>query len=211
MSITLARREQTVLVPKARRGPHTVTDLFELTLDDDRRYEVLGGWLIVCPSADFQHQHASFRITVLLEEALPAKAMAVQAMTIGLPDGDGPMPDVAVVGDEAWDLPREVPSKLVYTVMEIVSPSNASNDRSLKREMYAAAGIPCYWRLERRRWRGYKGVLPVLVVGMLLDGEWDESLYPAGTLADVPLAFGRGPDDVMVLKLDPASLLRRWR
>jgi Uma2 family endonuclease len=209
MSIALAKREQTVPVPNARRGPHTVKDLFELTFHDDRRYEVLGGWLIVCPSADVQHQRASFRIATLLEDVLPPRAMTLQAMTVGLPDGDGPMPDIAVVSAEAWDLPREVPSELVHTVMEIVSPSNVSNDRSLKRGMYAAAGILCYWRLERRRWRGYKGVLPVLVVGMLRHGDWDESMYPAGAVADVPLVFGRGQDDVMVVKLDPATLLRR--
>jgi hypothetical protein len=34
-------------------------------------------------------------------------------------------------------------------------------------------------------------------------------MYPAGAVADVPLVFGRGPDDVMVVKLDPATLLRR--
>src|SRR6266516_2411380 len=118
MSHALARREQTVLVPNARRGPHTVKDLFELTFDGDRRYEVLGGWLIVCPSADVQRQRASFRVATLLEDVLPPKAMTVLAMTVGLPEGDGPMPDVAVVSAEAWDLPREVPSELVHTVME---------------------------------------------------------------------------------------------
>src|SRR3954451_21222772 len=100
MSIALAKREQTVLVPDARRGPLTVNDLFEMPCDDGRRYEVLGGWLIVCPSADVQHQRASFRIAALLEELLPPKALAVLAMTVALPDGDGPMPDIAVVSAE---------------------------------------------------------------------------------------------------------------
>jgi Uma2 family endonuclease len=209
MSHALARREQTVLVPDARRGPLTVNDLFEMPCDDGRRYEVLGGWLIVSPSASPEHQYASGEIFAMLREALSRRAAVVTTVAVALPDGDGPVPDLVVADTEYWESPKGVPVARVHTVIEIVSPSNASRDRRQKRWMYAIAGIPCYWRLERQRWRGYRGPTPALVVGLLRDGQWDETVYPVGAEADVPVVFGRRSEDVMVVKLDPAVLLPR--
>lgn len=188
------------------RGPHTVDDLFELP-DDGKRYEVLGGWITVSPAPDLPHQRAVSRLNFLFTSVLPAGAEAVPGAAVIMEDGDCPIPDLLVMTVEPRPDHTKLPVSMVHTVVEIVSPSNAARDRVDKRRLYAIAGIPCYWRLERWRWRGYRGRTPALVVGRLRAGEWTETIYPAGTEADIPFVAGRGPGDVLILKLDPASLV----
>src|SRR3954454_17451603 len=115
MSIALAKREQTVPVPKATRGPLTVNDLFEMPCDDGRRYEVLGGRLIVSPSASPKHQYASGEIFAMLWGKLPAKVEVVTTVAVALPDGDGPVPDLVVADAEYWESPKGVPVARVHT------------------------------------------------------------------------------------------------
>lgn len=188
------------------RGPHTLADL-EQTPDDGRRYEIIGGWIRVTPAADYEHEDVNEALQDLLRSLLPAGVRAKRNIGVDLPSGDIVIPDIFVTTATRHDSPKRVAADKAHTVVEVVSPSNANNDRRDKWLVYAAAGIPCYWRIERERWPGYRGPLPALVVGLLRRGRWDETVYPPGTVADVPLVIGRRPGDVMIVKLDPATLL----
>jgi Uma2 family endonuclease len=76
----------------------------------------------------------------------PARAVGLrvyQDINLRLRPGRIPIPDLAIV--KGVD-PRElvVDASTVHLVCEIVSPSNISNDRTLKMRYYAEAGILWY-------------------------------------------------------------------
>jgi Uma2 family endonuclease len=206
MSFAFAEPEPRPSVMTVPRGPYTADDLDELP-DDGNRYEVLGGWISVSPAPGLQHQRAVSRLDRLLASMLPEGTEAVPGTGLYLDDGDCPIPDLLVMTIEPRPEADKLPVAMAHTVVEVVSPSHAVMDRVDKRDLYAAHGIPCYWRLERWRWRGYQGRTPALVVGLLRYGAWQETVYPAGAVADIPLVIGRQPGDVLSVKLDPATLV----
>lgn len=207
MSHALAEPEPTRPALTLVRGPYTVDDLDELPDPEMNRYEVLGGWIRVSPSAGREHHDVVAKLVRRFWSLLPDGVDAAWDLDVRLPQGDCAIPDLFVTTSTKYDSPDWTPPHLVHTVVEVVSPSNSWRDRRDKVLLYARAGIPCYWRMERWPWPGYRGPVPAVVVGLLRDGWWDETVYPAGTVADIPLVYGRGPDDMLIVKLDPAGLI----
>lgn len=190
------------------RPPFTVDLLFDLP-ESELRHEVLEGQLVVSPAPEPRHNLAADRLRTLIDRLLPPDVEAITAAAIRMPDGDGPIPDVLVTTADPEEHPRGIPAELVHTVIEVVSPSNATDDRVKKTAMYAAAGIPCYWRVELKPWREHLGPVPAVVVRLLgEDGEWHTTLYPAGRTALAPLAVRRGPE-LLGVEFDPATLVGR--
>jgi Uma2 family endonuclease len=191
------------------RSPYTVDDLFELP-DDGNRYEVLGGSLVVSPPPTPRHQWAGDGIARLFFNVVPGGAYALTATAVRMPGGDGPVPDCLVTTLSPVTAPSALPADQVHTVVEVVSPSNALVDRAYKRELYAEAGIPCYWRVELQPWRAYSGSLPVIVVRLLTDTGWRTVEAAAGAVSSPPLAIGRDGDGAALtieVSLDPAALV----
>ena len=190
------------------RPPFTVDLLFELP-DSELRFEVLEGQLVVSPAPTPRHNLAGDRIGRILASLLPPGVEAITNVAVRMPDDDGPIPDLVVTTADPEETPPAIPAELVHTVVEVVSPKHAANDRSMKSRMYAAAGIPCYWRVELKPWREHLGPVPAIVVRLLgEDGEWHTPLYPAGQTALLPLAIGRGTE-LLAVELDPAVLVGR--
>jgi Uma2 family endonuclease len=82
----------------------------------------------------------------------------------------------------------------VLAVVEIVSPSAQAIDRAIKPGMYAAAGIPTYWRVELD--------LPKIVVFSLSRGRYvTRTTLTAGTTGRITRPFA--------VELDPAQITRR--
>ena len=194
-------------------GPYTVDDLFELPPEWDVRCEVLDGCLIVSPAASPLHQRVADRLCRLFNDTLPETAEAVTAVAVRMPKGDGPVPDIVVMTPTEPLPPRGVPAGEVHTVVEVVSPTNAHHDRVRKRDIYAEAGIPCYWRVELRSWRGYRGPLPLVVVRVREADRWRTILAPAGQVHELPVAAGRaagraapGVPEMLLMRLNPAVL-----
>jgi Uma2 family endonuclease len=187
------------------RAPYTVDDLFEMP-DDGNRYEVFGGSLVVSPAPAPMHQFAADELRSILRPVVrPYGATAVTAVAVRITDEDGPIPDLTVTTADLRAHTGALPCESVHTVVEVVSPSTRLIDRASKRDLYAEAGIACYWRVELKAWRGYAGPLPVIVV-RLRDGDgWRTVEAPAGTVAALPLAVGR--DTVVTVEIDPAVLV----
>jgi Uma2 family endonuclease len=185
-----------------------VDDLFQMP-DDGNRYEVLGGSLVVSPAPTPMHQLAADELRLLLRNASPKGVSAITATAVRMPGGDGPVPDVVVTTGDLAAFRRALPADEVHTVVEVVSPSNALVDRAYKRELYAEAGIPCYWRVELEAWRGYAGPLPLVVVRLLTPDGWQTFEAAAGTEASLPLAVGRSGEKTITIDvgLDPAALI----
>lgn len=192
------------------RPPFTVDLLFELP-DTGLRYEVLEGALVVTPAPEPRHNRAADRLTSRFYSLLSPDIEAITSVAVRMPNGDGPIPDVIVTSADPEEHPRGIPAELVHTVVEVVSPSNATDDRVKKTAMYAAAGIPCYWRVELATWQEHLGPVPAIIVRLLgEDGEWHTDLHPAGTTATLPLVVGHGPK-LLPVELDPATLIGRRR
>jgi Uma2 family endonuclease len=189
------------------RPPYTVDTLFELPTADGLRYEVLGGSLVVSPAPSPRHNGMAQRLSFLIHDVVPHLEL-LQNTAVGMPDGDGPVPDLLITSADINDHPRWLPASLIHTIVEVVSPSNARRDRILKTEIYAEAGIPCYWRIEQRPWKEHFGPVPAIVVRLRgKDGEWQQTITPAGTTAALPIVV----DDagtIVTIDLDPAVLVR---
>src|SRR5262249_43827461 len=156
--------------------PFTVDLLFELP-DNGLRYEVLGGSLVVSPQPTPAHNLIADRLGRILAALLPRDCEAITNTAVRLPNGDGPVPDLVVTSAYPEDHPKGLPAELVPTVFEVVSKSNAMTDRVVKTELYAEAGIPCYWRVEQRPWREHFGPVPAIVVRLRdPDGEWRQTI-----------------------------------
>lgn len=126
-----------------------VTDLPETVWP---RHELIDGSLHVTPAANIRHQQISTRLAVALTPLLPPDLVVLVGANI-IPE---PMtcliPDV-VVADRSRTRsgvlgfhPRDV-----RWVVEVLSPSTARIDRSLKRELYQDWGIPTYWLVDADR------------------------------------------------------------
>jgi Uma2 family endonuclease len=193
--------------PEWLKPPFTVDTLFALP-DNELRYQVLEGELIVSSAAQPRHNLAADRLRALVAAALPPDAEVIRSSAVRLPNGDGPIPDLLVTTADPEETPRGIPAALVHTVVEVVSPPSTTAGRVTKKWLYTAAGIPCYWRVELRPWWEHLCPVPAIVVRMLgEDGNWRTTLHPAGEPAELPLMIGYR--QLLTIKLDPAVLVGR--
>ncbi|HST67638.1 MAG TPA: Uma2 family endonuclease [Mycobacteriales bacterium] len=175
----------------------TIDDLLSMP-DDGHRYEIFDGSLLVSPAPPKQHQAAADRLRDALQAAAPdgvevitatAIDMTATSPTLGI---QAPVPDIVVAAPGVWDDPGlyVLPSRVLLLV-EVESP-RTSRDRVLKPALYAAAGIPAYWRVE---------LDPVAVVTYVLDGAVyrEDGTVRAGESAVVGTPFP--------LELRPADLV----
>ncbi|MFE2869205.1 Uma2 family endonuclease [Embleya sp. NPDC059259] len=170
---------------------------------DGSRYELVDGSVLMSPPPSMQHQFAGDQLRMFLHAAAPPDLVAVTASGIPMGNQTGLIPDVLVVDrcTLADGVKMPDPSQ-VHLVVEIVSPSTTTTDRTLKPAKYAAAGILHFWRLETARFRGL-GLdrLPVLFV-YTLDAEGEYQLtrrLAAGITTRIQEPFP--------LELDPADLV----
>lgn len=134
------------LVPH-RDGFWTAEDLASLP-EDEQRYEIIDGQLMMVPAPGIAHQRIVARLQQLVRTAIDSPLDCVENIGIDLSPSYR-IPDLVVF--DTTDLePRAIklaPSRVVLAV-EVVSPSSVTNDRITKPAQYAAARIPAYWRVE---------------------------------------------------------------
>lgn len=127
-------------------GSLSLADL-EAMPDDGRRYELIGGAIVMTAAPLPIHQLVAVRLTPILQAAVPdGQVLFFAPIDLDLPGGQRVQPDFVVVpwssvGEQRLTLP-------VTLVGEIVSPGSQANDRITKRAAYAAAGIPAYWLID---------------------------------------------------------------
>jgi Uma2 family endonuclease len=130
--------------------------------DDGRRHEIIDGGHYVSPSPDTDHQSASRHIQFALysQIEIPGRGKVFNApMDLELSPIDVVQPDLIVVLNEHREIIlrsrlRGVPD----LVVEILSPSTAERDRTLKLALYERHGVPEYWLVdtENRRVHQYR-------------------------------------------------------
>jgi len=163
--------------------------------ETSNRIELIDGSLWVSPAPSKRHQHIAFLLTMALYSAAERSGLLVlQDVNLRLASGRIVQLDIVVADTD--DSGTTVEAGEVKLVVEVVPPSNAGTDRLLKPQLYAAAGIDWYLRVEQ----------PLDSVELHLQKLAGDHYGPAAvagpgqTLAsDEPFSF----------KLEVASLLRR--
>lgn len=146
------------MVATARRW--TVAEVLALP-DDGKRYEVVGGELLVTPTPAPRHQRIVGELYHLLRQYLAMYPVG-EVLTAPADIEFGPdtlaQPDVFVLpaGIEVHEW-ADVEGRLLLAI-EVLSPATARADRTLKRVAYQRAGIPEYWIVDPdarlvERWR----------------------------------------------------------
>jgi Uma2 family endonuclease len=133
----------------------TIDDLEQLP-DDDNRYELLEGELVVSHAPSLDHQDITVNIVDLLLNYLKSHPLGKIYPTPGIvfDHHNAVIPDLVWVSHERRAAIVEhgfiaAPELLI----EIVSPgeSNARRDRTTKREVYGRFGVEEYWIVEPER------------------------------------------------------------
>lgn len=135
----------------------TVDDLPE---DSGPRHELVDGSLFVTPMGDLQHQFVIGRLHSILTSLAPSELAVLITPNIIASQSTLLIPDLAVAS-AATVLEGARTRRLglaptdVAMVVEVLSPSTARYDRSLKRQTYLEWGIPTYWLVEAGRIERY--------------------------------------------------------
>jgi len=149
----------------------TVEDMENMP-DDEFRYELDDGVLIVSPAPSTLHQLAVARLTVVLSAACPAGLVVLPGVGVNISKFHHRVPDVAVVRAGALESYfQEAPPELV---VEVASPRTRLYDRNRKKDVYEGFSIPAYWIIEPHRNR------PELTVFELCSGAYEQAAHVIG-------------------------------
>ena len=130
--------------------------------NDGPRYEVVDGELLVTPAPSFDHQQAVLELVTTLQAYLSGAGAGHAVLSpadIELDPNTLVQPDVFVVPLESGRRPKGwTDIRGLLLAIEMLSPSTARADRTVKRRRYQRAGIPEYWIVDLdarllERWR----------------------------------------------------------
>jgi Uma2 family endonuclease len=118
--------------------------MYDQRPDDRRRYELIGGAIVVTPSPRPVHQVVSGNLHLLLRAACPADLVVLYApLDVVLAENTVVQPDLLV--SERADLGEKDVAAAPLLVVEILSPSTRLIDLRVKLEHYQRAGCAAYW------------------------------------------------------------------
>lgn len=128
--------------------PYYTADMARSLPEDGNRYEVVYGELLVTPAPRYLHQRLVLRLATALGEYLrqnPLGEVLIAPADISWDRDVLVQPDVFVVPLEQARAMTWTAIRNFLLVAEVLSPSNAEQDRFLKRRRYQEAGVPLYW------------------------------------------------------------------
>lgn len=176
----------------------TADDVLALP-DDGKRYEVIDGELFVTPAPTPQHQRLVrefYRQLMAYLDAHPFWEVLASPADIELADDTLVQPDLFVLplGSESAQNWKDIGALLL--AIEVLSPSTARTDRTVKRHRYRRAQIPEYWIVDAdarlvERWRP-EDERPEIITAQLewrLDPAQPALVIPLPELFDAALAY----------------------
>jgi Uma2 family endonuclease len=173
----------------------TVEDMENMP-DDEFRYELDDGVLIVSPAPSVRHQVAVFRLAQVLDAACPPEFVVIPGVGINIDRSQHRVPDVAVVrADSIQMVFQESPPALA---VEVASPRTRLYDRNRKKEVYERFGVVSYWIVDPEPGK------PELIAFELRDGRYGQVARVTGDEAfDAALPFP--------VAVTPSALVRASR
>jgi Uma2 family endonuclease len=121
-----------------------------LELDDDQRYEILDGELVVTPAPGTRHQRVLAKLGARFEQFIAEHALGeVYFAPTDVVFGGREVVQPAILFLRAEQVKQIVQERAVHgspdRVVEILSPGSLHRDRHRKRALYERVGIPEYW------------------------------------------------------------------
>jgi Uma2 family endonuclease len=182
---------KTVDVPYTVRIPDVSEDEFDELVDEDTRAELLDGVMIVHSPASPRHDNVAGFLRALMRVYARAKRLG---LVLG-PDALIRLKPKRKVGPDLFflkqdRLPRPLPAKQFEgapdMIVEVLSPSNRSDDLEDKRPLYREAGVEEIWfvdpdrqeiYVDRRRKKRYASetVTTGRLASTALEGFWIEA------------------------------------
>jgi len=118
-------------------------------LDDDQRYEILNGELVMAPAPDTWHQSWSGDIYALLRTHVTGQKLGKLFMApvdVVLDPENTVQPDIVfVAAANAGIIQRRAIFGVPDVLVEVISPASVRRDRYDKRQLYARFGVKEYW------------------------------------------------------------------
>lgn len=117
-----------------------------LAYQEERREELIGGRVVMMSPASAEHVYTAGSIYNIFKNYLKGKNCIPfsDGLLVHLTDENKFVPDMMVVCDRS-----KIKSDGVHgapdLVVEVLSPSTAKDDRTRKKEVYEACGVPEYW------------------------------------------------------------------
>ena len=117
-----------------------------LAYQEERREELIGGKVVMMAPASAEHVYTAGSIYNIFKNYLKGKNCIPfsDGLLVHLTDDNKFVPDMMVVCDRS-----KIKSDGVHgapdLVVEVLSPSTAKDDRTRKKGVYEACGVPEYW------------------------------------------------------------------
>ena len=158
-----------------------------LETSDDERYELLHGELVMAPAPLTDHQLVVMELGSQLHTFVKDRnlgAVLSAPTDVVLSDTDVVQPDILFVSNERRHIrTRENIQGAPDLVVEILSPTTAERDRSVKSDLYAQHGVHEYWIVDP--------YARTITVFLLNEGDFEEvDTYSAGETLTSPILEG---------------------
>lgn len=130
----------------------TYEDYKNLPGSETKRYELIEGELIMVPSPTFEHQDISVHLEFALYEFVHKHNLGTvlhAPLDVVLDDENVFQPDIIFISKaRSHIIHKEAIQGAPDLVIEILSPSTGERDRTVKKKLYARAGVTEYWLVD---------------------------------------------------------------
>jgi Uma2 family endonuclease len=169
----------------ARRIKLGWEELLELP-EDGNRYEILDGELVMTPPPAICHQVVLRNLTTRLHEHVTANSLGTvlfAPVAVRLDETTIAEPDLIFVTADRASIIRELSIDAAPNlVVEILSPSTAKRDRTVKAQLYARLGVDHYWIVDpkARGLEAFERDRDAYREGVIVEGEatFEPTLFP---------------------------------
>jgi Uma2 family endonuclease len=140
---------ETALLPLVARRKITVAEYHEMgeagILHEDDRVELIDGELVAMAPIGSEHNGTVGWLTRSLVRAVGDRAFVLVQGSIRLDEQTEPQPDFSVLRPRADSYRKALAMPADVLLLIEIADSSLRFDRSVKRPLYARAGIPEYW------------------------------------------------------------------